>query len=223
VINQEPYFIQSQGFEVMMFRMVGIFFVVLVFGCSTPGVSAPQGKESPAFLSPFPYPCNGPYKDKKLSEEVVLQILRAHGKWLIDSKDPEGHQANLCGAKLSHSNFQGANLKSAVFQMAMLAGANFTGANLNDTKLQGANLSGANFSQADLTKAGLDDAMLHRATFQNADLLGASLRHAMLYQAKFQGVDLTDVKGFTQSQINMACLDRDTKLPQGLKWLEPPC
>jgi len=229
-----------------MLRMVGIFFVVLVFGCSALGVSAPQGKESLAITSPFPYPCSGPYKDKKISKDVVLKELEAHKKWLADSKDPEGHQANFCGAKFPPgSNFERTDLRYAIFQMAMLAdtdfkgakkkagkaGANFTEAKLNEAQLQGANLSGANFSKADLTKAALDDAMLHDATFENADLREASLRRTMLYQAKFheaklhkaylQGVGLMDVEGFTQSQINMACLDGVTILPKDLTRPKP--
>jgi hypothetical protein len=153
--------------------MVGILFVILVFGCSALGVSAPQGKESLAILSAFPYPYAVVLikdKDKKLSEEDVLRVLEAHNKWLTDSKNPKGHQANFCGNQLSHQNFQGANLKSVVFQMAMLAGAKFTGATLSDANLQGANLSVANFNEAHLIGAKLDHAMLHGANFQRADL-----------------------------------------------------
>jgi len=106
-----------------MFQMVGIFFVILVLGCSALGVSAPQGKESPATLCPFPYPCRGPFKDQEFSREKVSKELEAHKKWLTDLKDPEGHQANFCGAKFPlHSDFQEAPLKSAIFQMAMLPG-----------------------------------------------------------------------------------------------------
>jgi hypothetical protein len=227
----------------MKSRMVGIFIVILIFGCSALGVSAPQGKESPATLSDFPYPCSSLFKDKdqKLSQEEylkdvrkkVLKELEAHKKWLTDSKDPEGHRANFCGAQLSHYNFQGTTLDSAIFQMAMLTDAKFIGITLNKAQLQGANLSAADFNGAHLIGAELDHAMLHRAKFQNADLREASLRHAMLYQAEFhqaklhiaqlQGANLRDVKGLTQSQINLACLDVTTILPTDLKWLKPPC
>jgi len=203
------------------FSVIHVLLMVLVFGCSTLGVSAPQGKESSPTFSAFPYPCNGPYKDKNLSEEGILKVRRTHEKWLKDSKDPEGHQADFCGAQLSQGKFHEADLRSAIFQMAMLAAANFTGAMLNKAQLQGANLSGANFSQADLTEAKLDHAMLHLATFRKTDLHGASLRHAMLYKANLQGIDLTDVEGLTQSQINMACLDGNTTLPKGLSRPEP--
>ena len=202
----------------IQFSVIYALLMVLILGCSTPVVSGPQRT---AVLSPFPYPCTGPSKDKNLSEEDILKVRRAHELWLKDAKDPEGQKADFCGDQLSHGKFQKADLRSAVFQMAMLAGANFTGAMLDKAQLQGANLSGANFSDAHLTGADLDYAMLHLATFRKTDLHGASFRHAMLYKANLQGIDLTDVEGLTQSQINMACMDGNTKLPQGLSRPEP--
>lgn len=199
-----------------MLRILCVLVVILVFGCSPL-----NGNEPPPILSAFPYQCNGPFKDKIPSDEVVLKVRIAHEKWLKDPKDPDGQKANFCGAKLSSGKFQKADLKFAGFQMAMLEGANFSGAQLNDAQLQGANLSGANFSQADLTEAKLDHAMLHLATFRKTDLHHASLRHAMLYKATFHEVDLTDVEGLTQSQINMACLDENTTLPKNLNRPKP--
>lgn len=207
----------SSCFNVMMSRIVGVWFVFLVFGCSPL-----NGHEPPPVLSAFPYQCNGLFKNEKLSDQVVSTIRIAHEKWLKDPKDPEGQKANFCGAKLSSGNFQKADLKFAVFQMAMLEGANFTEALLNDAKFQGANLSGANFTHAHLTGTELDDAMLHLAIFKKTHFhKKASLRHAMLYRAQFREVDLREVKGLTQSQINMACLDLHTKLPQGLNRPDP--
>jgi uncharacterized protein YjbI with pentapeptide repeats len=201
----------------MMLPILGVLVVILVFGCSPL-----NGKEPPPILSAFPYQCNGPFKDKIPSDEVVSKVRIAHEKWLKDPKDPDGQKANFCGAKLSSGKFQKADLKFAGFQMAMLEGANFSGAQLNDAQLQGANLSGANFTHAHLTGTALDDAMLHLAIFKKTHFnKKASLRHAMLYRAQFREVDLREVEGLTQSQINMACLDLHTKLPQGLNRPEP--
>jgi len=201
----------------MLFRIVSALLVMLIFGCSTLDRNA-----SLPILLAFPYQCSGPYMGKELSDEVVLKVRIAHEKWLKDPKDPQGQQANFCRAKLSSGKFQQVDLTFAVFQMAMLAGANFTGAQLNEAQLQGANLSGANFSHAQLTGASLDDAMLHLAIF-NKTLFGekTAFRDGMLYKAQFKEVDLTKIEGLTQSQINMACLDLHTKLPQGLNRPEP--
>jgi uncharacterized protein YjbI with pentapeptide repeats len=200
-----------------MIRIVGVFFVTMVFGCSAIG-----GKEFLPKTSAFPYKCRGPYVDRKPSDEIVSKVRIVHETWLKDSKNPEGQKANLCGANLSYGKLQKADLKFAVFQMAMLAGANFTSAKLNKAQLQGANLSGANFSNAQLTGANLENTMLHFAIFRKTKFgKETSLRNAMLFKAKFKEVDLTEVEGLTQSQINMACLDLYTKLPQGVSRPKP--
>ena len=49
-----------------------------------------------------------------------------------------------------------------------------------------------------------------------ADLSGANLQQANLGE-----VNLTDVKNFTQAQLDQACVDDHTKLPEGLTRPEP--
>ncbi len=145
-------------------------------------------------------------KNKKFSHDVIVQIKTAHAKWIEDPKGPDASRANFCEADLS----------SADFVMAMVAGTNFRKATLQRAKLARANLTRADFTEARLYEANLDNAMLHEAVFQDAEFDAASLQDAMLYQAKLHGADLSQVKGLNQYQINMACLDQHTKLPPGL-------
>jgi uncharacterized protein YjbI with pentapeptide repeats len=66
-----------------------------------------------------------------------------------------------------------------------------------------------------------------KATFRGADLSGANLAHAVLDGAdltgakmtitSIKGTDLTHVKGLTQSQLDAACGDADTKAPAGMQ------
>ena len=216
----------------MMHRMMVTVFSVLFFGCSPLATSATDEKESLPVPSGFPVTCTGPYQDKKPPLETISEEVQAHEKWLLDSNDPKGHQANFCGADLTQSNFQGRNLTAAIFQMAMLTGANFSGTTLNRAQFQGANLSGANFTTAHLEEANFDYAMLHLAFLRQANLHLASLHHTMLNEANFQDavldqtnlqdVDLRNVEKLTQTQVNKACLRENAKLPKGL--LPPiPC
>lgn len=145
-------------------------------------------------------------KDKKFSNEVIVQLKNVHTKWIEDPKGSDGYRANFCEADLS----------SADFVRSMLAGANFRKAKLQRAKLTRANLTRADFTEARLDGATMDHAMLHDAVFQNAEFEAASLQDTMLYQANLHGADLSKAKGLTQYQINMACLDKDTKLPPGL-------
>ena len=217
---------RGEGVGVRMFQVVAALSIALFFGCSTLALSATRGKESLPISANFPVQCKGPHQSKKLTKEIIFAVVGAHEKWLMNSKDPKGHQANFCGANLAQSNFQGMNLTSAIFQMAMLAGAKFSGATLNKAQFEGANLSGASFNNAHLEEANLDYAMLHLAVLRQTNLRQASLRHAMLAQANvqdavldqtnLQDVDLRTVVKLTQSQVNQLCIHGNTKLPKGL-------
>jgi uncharacterized protein YjbI with pentapeptide repeats len=96
---------------------------------------------------------------------------------------------------------------------ANLRGAHLSGANLSDAKLDGAkldsaHLNGAELSNVHLFKANLSGANLSVATLSNADLSGANLSGAV---------------GLTQTQLDGACGDANTKLPEGLKPPKKPC
>ena len=194
-----------------MLRIAGVLTVLLVLGCCTEIFPKTTQEKSPhPIFIPFEQNCSE-NKNKNLSHETISQIQKAHFQWLKNPTAPEGHRANFCEADLSDVDFH----------MAMLVGANFTKAKLQNVQLERANLSRANFSEAQLQGVNLDNAMLHLAIFQRAVFHDASLQNAMLYQAKLQGADLRNVKGLTQIQINMACLDTHTKLPRGLSHPKP--
>jgi uncharacterized protein YjbI with pentapeptide repeats len=80
-------------------------------------------------------------------------------------------------------------------------GADLIGKDLSRADLRGANLRGAYLIGADLRGANLKLADLTGVDFRGADLSGA---------------DLTDSIFLTQSQLNVAKGDRDTKLPRSL-------
>jgi uncharacterized protein YjbI with pentapeptide repeats len=195
-----------------MFQITGVLTILILFGFFPEVFSKTSEEKYPhPIFKPFEHNCTGNYKGKKPSNEEILHVLKAHSKWLKNPKAPDEYRANFCEADL-----EGANLNEA-----MLAGANFAKAELHNAQLKEANLTRANFSEAQLHGAILDDAMLHLAILHKAVLQGASLKNAMLYQANLQGADLRNVKGLTQYQINMACMDQHTKLPRGLSHPKP--
>src|SRR5450759_3328858 len=81
------------------------------------------------------------------------------------------------------------------------SGADLIGSNLNGDDLKGASLRGAYLIAADLSGADL----------RLADLIGADFRHADL-----SGADLTESIFLTQSQLDAAKGDADTKVPPSL-------
>ena len=57
---------------------------------------------------------------------------------------------------------------------------------------------------------------LNDTNLQGALLLGAQLQDADLEEAQLQGTDLRRTENLTQEQINRACIDENTQLPEGL-------
>ncbi len=100
-----------------------------------------------------------------------------------------------------------------------IARANLQGADLRDANLQGAKLV-----RADLQGADLRDANLQRADLFEANLEGAYLTLAKLQGADLTGTNLTKAKGLTREQLNKACGNDKTQLPDYLDDYEmKPC
>jgi hypothetical protein len=90
------------------------------------------------------------------------------------------------------------------------------GVQLPDANLVEANFQGAILDGADLSGADLKGAIFDRADLIGADLSGADLNGADLSGANLSGANLTDVVGLTQEQLDRACGNASTKLPDGL-------
>jgi uncharacterized protein YjbI with pentapeptide repeats len=151
--------------------------------------------------------------------------------------------SKLSNANLSNANLNGAVLDSADLSDADLKFANLSGTRLRRAELNGAVLAFTNLSNADLSNANLSCALLGWAevrdrrergagTLVNAEtglvenlsgahLSGAHLSGAVLSDANLSNADLSDadlsgVKNLTQTQLDEACGDANTKLPEGL-------
>ncbi|MDD9945310.1 MAG: pentapeptide repeat-containing protein [Myxococcales bacterium] len=138
--------------------------------------------------------------------------------------------ANFCGAKLRGANLiyadlheaklYRANLSHADLRNAYLRGASLLTASLFMANLRGADLCGADlradFGFADLGFADLRVANLRGANLRGANLRGANLQDTNLHRAQLERADLRRAKSLTQAQLDTACGDADTKLPEGL-------
>ena len=106
-------------------------------------------------------------------------------------------------------------------------GCKLMGADLANTCVKEHDLRGANFDGANATLMCMSFADFHNASFLGTELSGANMAGAKMDGAdltgaitsvtSFLGTDLRNVKGLTQKQIDLACSDKDTKLPAGLK------
>jgi uncharacterized protein YjbI with pentapeptide repeats len=126
-------------------------------------------------------------------------------------------RADLSYADLSKANLSDANLRDANLSSAKLIGANLSNATLDTTNLSNADLSAANLSNAILMGANLSDANLSDANLSTASLSNASLRNGILSDA-----NLSKAKNLTQTQLDVACGNANTKLLKGLTLKECP-
>jgi hypothetical protein len=141
-------------------------------------------------------------------------------------------RTDLRGANLTHANLASAWLNHTNLIRAVLDYADLSGAHLSDADLSVAVLAYAHLSGADLMGAHLQNANLFSADLGGADLGGADLGYADLRGADLSGADLgsadlssanlSHAEGVSQDQINAACGDNDTKLPEALT-RPPPC
>jgi uncharacterized protein YjbI with pentapeptide repeats len=136
-------------------------------------------------------------------------------------------RAWLAGAKAEKANFARIEAYRSSFAKITANGASFAGAELQRADFSGADLTGANFEKAEAGRVLFKGATLTGARFALANLSRANLSgatfegpldfdQAFMFLTHIEGLDLSAAKGLQQGQIDLACGDNDTKLPDGL-------
>lgn len=170
----------------------------------------------------------GPVLEFLNSQQISLKGVDLSGAQLGDA-DLSGANlldANLSEAFLFNTNLSEGNLTNANLSEANLYGSNLTGAKLNAANLSGAyliiaNLSEANLSNADLSKAflqgtNLSGAYLIEANLSGVFLQGSNLLGAYLSDADLSAANLSSSRNLSQIQLDKACGNDKTRLPEGL-------
>jgi len=137
-------------------------------------------------------------------EDKVKGILEAHETWL-KSGGKRGTKADFSGITVQRIGFSGKSLRLPHFTGNGSRWADFS-RNLRHADFSRANLTGANFGAADLRDADFEGTDLQTAKFYDARLGGANLK----------ATDLRGAWGLTQKQLDEACGDENTALPEGL-------
>ncbi len=127
--------------------------------------------------------------------------------------------ADLQGAELNDTRLSGINLTAAKLRGAKLERADLSrtalqGADLRRTLLRGAKLNASGLAQADLSSADLWTADLRGSDLRGSDLRGANLQYTRFEGADLSGSDLTGAKRLLQRQLEEACGDAATRLPE---------
>ena len=137
-----------------------------------------------------------------------------------------GEQVIMRGAVLEDATLTEANLSHSTLRQANLHRAELTRGRFRDVDFQAANLIGANapsvdFTRSNFDRARLDNVDLSGATLDSGQFTGvrfgfANLAEASVQDANFSDADLTHVAGLTQAQLDTACGNMNTRLPEGL-------
>lgn len=117
---------------------------------------------------------------------------------------------NLFQAELSYKDAAKMDLSDARLRQSNLALTTFDDVNLTGANLSVANLFGARFNRASFARANMQNVIAVGTYFGSSDLAGADVSGA-----NFSGADLSIAKGLTQTQLNRACGDANTRLPKG--------
>jgi uncharacterized protein YjbI with pentapeptide repeats len=138
----------------------------------------------------------------------------------------KGEQVIMRGAVLEDATLTEANLSHSSMRQANLHRAEMTRGTFRDNDFQSANLIGATAPSVDFTRSNFDRARLDNADLSSATLDGsqftgvrfgfANLEAASLIETNFSDADLTHVSGLTQEQLDKACGNMNTRLPDGL-------
>lgn len=156
---------------------------------------------TPAFAQTTPIATGGPITNQTERDSIAERVRAGASCAGCDL-----FQINLAYQSVVGRNFAGARIRQSDFSLATADRTRFGGANLSLT-----NFFGARLSSADLSNTNLEG-----ATFVGAYLGGARFNGAVLTGANFSGAELAGAVGLTQAQLNTACGDATTTLPQGM-------
>lgn len=116
-------------------------------------------------------------------------------------------QADFAYQNIRNVDVSGSRLRQSDLTASIMDGTNFSNTNLSVAEAYGGRFTRANFAGADMTNSSWVGAYLGYANLSGARLDGAV----------FAGANLEGARGLTQSQLDRACGDAETILPDGLR------
>jgi len=124
--------------------------------------------------------------------------------------------ATLTEANLSHSSMRQANLHRAELARGVFRDNDFQSADLTGASADSVDFTRSNFDRARLDNVNLKGATLDAGQFTGVRFGFANFENASVNKTNFSDADLTHVVGLTQGQLDMACGNMNTRLPDGM-------
>ncbi|MCP4390087.1 MAG: pentapeptide repeat-containing protein [Gammaproteobacteria bacterium] len=169
---------------------------------------------------------NGCKKINKMLDEIDFTGASLVKTDLSRSSATASHfqNADLTKAVGYRAKFDRVKLLQSTLTKSEFSRASFKNAQIENVDWSKSELGRADFSGAQLKNVSFIFTNLSRVNFSNAELSEVDIKGAYTYLARFQGVDLRGVKNLSQIQLDLACGDADTRLPEG-SWMPDtwPC
>ena len=126
-------------------------------------------------------------------------------------------EANFEGVVASRTDFSKGNYKNASFLKAEISRSNFSNSNLENADMSKADFSRVNFFNSNLKGVNLSFSNISRTNLTSVNIdENFSLEGSFMFLTRIEGLDLSGSKTLKQWQINMACGNKETILPQGI-------
>ncbi len=131
--------------------------------------------------------------------------------------DVNASNANFSGVVAARTDFSGGIFKNSNFFKAEITRADFSGATLENSDLSKGQFSRVNFKDASLNKINLDFTSLARSDLRGVNFDGpVSMHGTFLFRTHLEGLDLNKITGLQSWQLELACGDETTIVPDGL-------
>jgi len=135
--------------------------------------------------------------------------------------------ANFTRSDLSASDLRNSNLKNTIFVKTNLVRASLSGSDAENANFEGViasrtdfskvNFKNANFLKAEVSRSNLSFTDISRTNLTNISIdENFTLEGSYMFLTRIEGVDLSSLKTLKQWQIDMACGNEATILPQGI-------
>ena len=129
----------------------------------------------------------------------------------------QAKDANFEGVIASRTDFSKGNFSNSNFNKAEISRSNFSNSNLQNAQMSKADFSRVNFSNANMKGVNLSFSNISRANLTGIIINeNFSLEGSYMFLTHIEGVDLSRLTGLEQWQINMACGNKQTVLPDDL-------
>ncbi|HKJ52874.1 MAG TPA: pentapeptide repeat-containing protein [Gammaproteobacteria bacterium] len=135
----------------------------------------------------------------------------------VDATGSRFEDANLTKAVGYRANFDKVSLHRSNLSKSEFFRASFRKAEIVDVDWSKSELGRVDFTKAKLSDVDFGFSNLSRVDFDDAELSTVNFEGAYTFLTRFEGVDLRTVKMLTQAQLDQACGDSKTRVPEGLQ------